>query len=199
MTESIQEALELKPCPLCGSKFLMGREPHDNHPVGGKFYLFHQCRPLGSPAEKCPIDVHGHFDTAEEAAAIWNTRATLQPDGERREAIARALERHDMRDYGWTDKQFEVWWTKDDRAASSREQQFGRADMLLASGLVQNEAGWRDISTAPKDGTRILWSCGDDKMSVIHWPEYDLCFESGYWQPLPAPPIRSARDGGAET
>ena len=184
MTESIQEALELKPCPLCGSKFLMGREPHDNHRVGGKFYLFHQCRPLGSPAEKCPIDVHGHFDTAEEAAAIWNTRATLQPDGERREAIARALERHDMRDYGWTDKQFEVWWTKDDRAASSREQQLGCADMLLASGLVQDEAGIR----------------ADEREKCAKIADR----EAEFWQDaesssarIVAANIRSARDGGA--
>ena len=54
--------------------------------------------------------------------------------------------------------------------------------------------GWQDISTAPKDGTPILWSCGDDKMSVIHWPEYDLCFEGGYWQPLPQPPAASDRE-----
>lgn len=54
--------------------------------------------------------------------------------------------------------------------------------------------GWQDISTAPKDGTRILWSCGDDKMSVIHWPEYDLCFEGGYWMPLPKPPAASDRE-----
>lgn len=51
--------------------------------------------------------------------------------------------------------------------------------------------GWQPIESAPKDGTRILWSCGDDKMSVIHWPEYELCFEGGYWMPLPMPPAAS--------
>lgn len=67
--------VKLRPCPLCGSKFLMGQEPHDNHPVAGKFFIYHEYGPIGSAARKCIIEVRPHFDTAEEAAERWNHRA----------------------------------------------------------------------------------------------------------------------------
>lgn len=65
---------KLKPCPLCGSAFKMGQEPHDNHPVGGMFYLYHEYGPIGSAARKCPIRVSRHFHTEAEAITAWNTR-----------------------------------------------------------------------------------------------------------------------------
>jgi len=54
---------------------------------------------------------------------------------------------------------------------------------------------WLDIASAPKDGTHFLWA-GDNgefarrrwTLSVIWWPEFEDCFNSGHWQPLPAPP-----------
>ena len=76
--------------------------------------------------------------------------------------------------------------------------------------------GWRDISTAPKDGSRIhVWGAGYDYPEVIYWEEYPEEFraetgDDGYWrcadelladiadvpfdelthwQPLPAPPV----------
>jgi hypothetical protein len=64
----------LKPCPFCGSKFLMGQEPHDNHPVQSKFYIFHDYGPLGSGARNCCVEVNRHFDTADDAISAWNTR-----------------------------------------------------------------------------------------------------------------------------
>lgn len=70
---------ELLPCPVCGSAFLISQEPHDNHLVAGKFYIFHEYGPIGSAARACPIDVPKHFDTREEAIAAWNTRT---PDPE---------------------------------------------------------------------------------------------------------------------
>ena len=66
---------ELLPCPFCGSGFLMAQEPHDNFPVEGKFYIFHDYGPIGSPARKCPLHFGGHFDTEAEAIAAWNARA----------------------------------------------------------------------------------------------------------------------------
>lgn len=73
------ETSELLPCPFCGAKFLFGQEPHDNYPVAGQFYLYHDYGPLGSAARKCPIEVRPHFETKEEAVAAWNTRFTCTP------------------------------------------------------------------------------------------------------------------------
>lgn len=64
----------LKPCPFCGSDFLMGQEPHDNHPVAGEFYLYHDYGPLGSAARKCRLNIGGHFETETEALNFWNPR-----------------------------------------------------------------------------------------------------------------------------
>lgn len=62
----------------------------------------------------------------------------------------------------------------------------------LAAALA--EQGWRSMDSAPRDGTRILW-CDVERtarirwfMNVINWPEYDACFEAGWWMPLPPPP-----------
>lgn len=70
---------ELKPCPFCGSDFKSGQEPHDNHPVGGMFYLYHNYGPLGSAARACPLEFRRHFDTLEAAAMAWNTRLPPPP------------------------------------------------------------------------------------------------------------------------
>jgi hypothetical protein len=48
---------------------------------------------------------------------------------------------------------------------------------------------WQPIGTAPKDGTRILWCSDASTYSVIYWPEYRECFDEGWWQSLPAPPV----------
>ena len=71
---------KLLPCPFCGSAFKMGREPNDNHPVAGQFYLYHDYGPLGSLARLCPISINQHFYTEAEARAAWNTRAAIQAD-----------------------------------------------------------------------------------------------------------------------
>lgn len=76
MSNLDEGAGKLLPCPLCGAAFLYGQEPHDNHPVAGMFYLFHEYGPLGSDARQCPIGVRGHFDTLEAAADRWNRRST---------------------------------------------------------------------------------------------------------------------------
>ncbi len=77
-------ASELKPCPFCGSNFKIGQEPHDNDPVAGMFYIFHEYGPIGSAARKCKLDIKCHFNTEKEAEDFWNTRptpvATVSPD-----------------------------------------------------------------------------------------------------------------------
>jgi hypothetical protein len=76
LTMSDTEQTKLEPCPFCGSNFNISQEPHDNHPVGGMFYIYHEYGPIGSAARKCPIYVDRHFDSREEAIAAWNRRAT---------------------------------------------------------------------------------------------------------------------------
>lgn len=48
-------------------------------------------------------------------------------------------------------------------------------------------ARWQPIETAPKDCTSFLW-CSEGVYAVIRWPEYEACFASGFWMPLPDPP-----------
>lgn len=90
-------------------------------------------------------------------------------------------------------------------------------DLLLASGLVQDEAEWLDISTAPKN-EYVLVFCPDAEESSRmicgllvfegdpeppDWYELNgskpLDVEPSHWKPLPTSPIRSARNGGAES
>jgi Uri superfamily endonuclease len=65
---------ELKPCPFCGSSFIIGQEPYDNAPVAGMYYIYHDYGPIGSAARKCIIKVDRHFNSANEAMVAWNTR-----------------------------------------------------------------------------------------------------------------------------
>lgn len=76
-------------------------------------------------------------------------------------------------------------------------------EMLALARLLREEAdaqGWRDIATAPRDGTRVLlwrdWL--SDDCAVCHWRQ-DICnwYSVGHyvfngallWRPLP-PPLR---------
>lgn len=68
---------EMKPCPFCGAKFKLSQEPHDNHPIAGMYYIYHDYGPLGSPARECRLDITGHFHSEKEAVDFWNRRAIL--------------------------------------------------------------------------------------------------------------------------
>lgn len=77
---------------------------------------------------------------------------------------------------------------------------------LAAGAERERTAGWRDIASAPKDGTEILvcvtHSLGDGEWQTIQWvdwqrgdqvwPHYreriDIPFPPTHWRPLPAPP-----------
>lgn len=73
---------EILPCPFCGSRFKMGQESHDNDPVAGEFYIFHDYGPIGSKARKCRLSVNGHFESKELATEFWNTRTPPKPSSE---------------------------------------------------------------------------------------------------------------------
>lgn len=90
---------DLKPCPFCGSAFKIGQEPHDNFPVSGMYYIYHDYGPLGSAARRCPVGVSGHFTSADEAIAVWNNRPAdrieaLEAENERMVLTIRKLQGH---------------------------------------------------------------------------------------------------------
>lgn len=153
-------------------------------------------------------------------ATVVAALATLPPDpttskkevveNERREAIARAK--------AWADR---IRWLLQDEPGSlafavelhkNAKAILRSLDDLLASGLVQDEAVWRDISTAPKNGEFLVVENGRvvmvDAVRAMGTPKLRRCGgashnyfvnDATHWMPLPAPPIRSARDGGAES
>lgn len=131
--------------------------------------------------------------------------ATLsRPAGERREAIARIICYWDQ-----TGTCHDNYCGGSCRAKKPNAEFFKAADAILASGLVQDEAGWRDISTAPRDGTVIFVrrdnGCSLDYMVVwwndthndgYPWRSDNNAYAEDRWDEWMLPPIRSARNGG---
>lgn len=111
-------------------------------------------------------------------------------------------------------------WSGDERVAEGHgatpDIAIERADRICAA--VNRESGavseWRDISTAPKDGTQILGLCSG-KVSVYKWDaqpfhkrprpywartfhpvSYDLSWQPTHWQPFPPLPASPASGDG---
>lgn len=162
---------------------------------------------------------NGHWDGRTTLA--WNALkeagdkaraalATLQPPGERREAIARHNQELAL---GFCKASFQKRFNLSD----SRTEEYAEciADVLnmatdFASGFVQNEAGIRaDTVSVPKEPTREIldaiveeckaaWSFGNQKVKPIPMQA------AGVWREVARPfyramlnaSIRSARDGG---
>jgi len=65
--------VKLLPCPFCGGAWGIAREPRDNYPVAGMWYLFHK-------VPRCFFAISpSHFETEAKAVQAWNTR-TPSPD-----------------------------------------------------------------------------------------------------------------------
>lgn len=190
---SIKEALELKPCPFCGKSATMEQDESNYRWSVG-------C----NAADETACMGYQSFTTfarRSEAVKAWNTRATLSPPaGERREAIARLIDpiafrpKHIIGE-GLSETEKEKW-------LRARNVAYYTADAILASGLVQNEASWRDISTAPKDGTAFLaWESKDRGPFKCwwhtRWPEPEAYWmdhndsepNPTHWKPLDPDPL----------
>ena len=164
---SIKEALE--PCPFCNTAPAFGRmiEP-DQVTIG--------CNNDGCLVQLCVVS-----DVESEAVKAWNTRATLQPSGEMREAIARITFEHEW-ERPWSDAQ-----------PYEREHHLSGADKFIASGLLQDEAA--------SDGLRKALIKRAYAMSESHLSGYRLTIGFENLEDMQAAhmalPIRSARNGGA--
>jgi Lar family restriction alleviation protein len=161
---SIKEALE--PCPFCGGEAILLKD--------------HKCLGYYVTCKSC--FVASATKTKSVAIELWNTRATLQPSGEWREAIARIL-RFFHRNACYPD-------------ALDGEVDAAVTD-LLASGLVQDEAG-RPYCGPLKQGEALYlalyekigakWSA-NERQDI--WVETARDYERRR-----RAAIRSARDGG---
>ena len=73
-------------------------------------------------------------------------------------------------------------------------QQAARARAVIAALDAVRGTGWRDISEAPRDGTRVLvWipsehaSAHNIQIAMTH-PDFAMRTDAEAWQPLPPPP-----------
>lgn len=64
----------------------------------------------------------------------------------------------------------------------------GRREFRKLYRELRDRVKWRDISSAPRDGTSILWTAEDPlgrrTYAVITYPEFIECFDEGHWLPL---------------
>lgn len=102
-----------------------------------------------------------------------------------------------------------------ERDTQPGQTEYIRADVARAEAeaMVRADDGWRDIATAPKDGTRILaYYDADDCIYDVVWDlhghgdgwvstDYNITNfnqpDFTHWRPLPALPIRARSEGGA--
>ena len=189
---SIKEALE--PCPFCGAAAHIQGACDDRMffvvCLGSECYCA-----VGEGYDRDAMPEHA-FSSHEEAALAWNTRATLQPSGERREAIARiiymnrrSVSERDAIEHFAAYKENPIGY---DNARIAIFLALKDADALIASGLVQNEAGIRADE-------RYKCSKVAENPGFIEAQDTEWDLGVNFAKKFIAAAIRSARDGGAET
>jgi Lar family restriction alleviation protein len=209
---SIKEALELKPCPFCGG------EPDIRTRMDEDIWTHNIVEWTGVHCVECDIGFEWPPGAEPDAKEQWNTRATLQPSGERREAIARIIEY-------WAD------WLVDAVAGATQDVKFLRGEpeedimatgailanghkaiknAILASGLVRDEAYTATLEQKLADAVRDNAAIRADerekcaKIAEQFGEPYALNTNTGAMMfraqvSKIASAIRSARNGGAES
>ena len=97
---------------------------------------------------------------------------------------------------------------RDEADAKAKGIAAGLRALLSQEGLVAGADGWRDMASAPKDGTHILLvdDAPDREVVIGYWDENtDWRHVPGEWpvvpvawQPLPAPPVAGADGKGGK-
>lgn len=196
---SIKEALELLPCPFCGGEAESDSQRHYRNISTGNLE-----KSAAIYCTSCNADMTWCYrDTPEiEREQVmsllieqWNTRATLQPSGERREAIARAV-RSVLMD-GLESNYPGNWLVPMDSEDIGDLCEYV-ADTILASGLVQD-----DPTTSKKEVVGLVqdeaWDSRAEfekvwaKRPWLTYEESDKDRAFRWWSEA----IRSARNGGA--
>ena len=138
------------------------------------------------------VEHHPGTQAQYDLRAIDAALATFQPDGERREAIARMIDPEAFEDDRPT------WHDRRVRALD-------KADTILAFGLVQNEAGIRRDERekcADQADAHVVKEFDDAWIiarAIRNRNAVEIAKSSGTKVHPRVAAIRSARDGGAET
>jgi hypothetical protein len=185
------ETPELLPCPLCGSDANYAAEE-------GVWHL------VRCTNRKCELQ-SGIFPTKPWAIRIWNTRVPPSTVGVEAHKLVPLIPTARMIEVG-CDNNPTQWneGTPDGFAADVANDIYVsmvRASPTIASETEGGKAGeWRDIASAPRDGTKFLGITKSGRMKV-DWLDVTLSTsqfahergDNGYthWQPLPAPPAAS--------
>jgi hypothetical protein len=202
-------AMTIEPCGDCG----MPCEPGEYHPFAACL-MFKACHQsdvvranlqfvvdhgkgahLSQPAQAVDVGVRPICqNSAESAGVLTNTSKTQALESE---AVAWQLRIGDSPDWSFCSEEWQAdFYGKQSGLRYEKRPLYPRA-------LSAEKAGWRDMDSAPKDGTRVLVAYSIDGAIEIDgamWCEPDglwmlsdgfLCAgesEPTHWQPLPASP-----------
>lgn len=175
---SDNDTIELKPCPMSGKKAYLIKEGYNFESQD----LFHViCHKSGIRTKK--------YLKPKDAILAWNTRADRQAaqvdvEGLKRDADAVCV---------YLDK---------NAAPAGERYAANRVWRAIEHLTTPKQDGWRDIESAPKDGTLVLlphkqygvvtakhWDSPKDALQEWLMPEREIImYAPTHWMPLPTPP-----------
>lgn len=133
-----------------------------------------------------------------------------------REALAPFAEEIDVIEAGFVEDNELIWNGTDVTGGDTRRAASALSAIDAALAESAGDDGWRDIATAPKDGTKFDGWQGGERVADVYWSDVQeaFCVDGTYgpaepspvwtmpplthWRPRPAPPAESAGDAKAE-